>query len=79
MYPIYIDTPTCTLASIAEALPVITNKKSVARGVKAKPAVAAKRPTAKSPVAVERRQRSPSTAAKTATAGWATAARRTYR
>ena len=53
MYPVFIYTPTCTPASIVEALPVITNKKSVIREIKAKPAVAAKKPAAKSPVAVE--------------------------
>jgi hypothetical protein len=52
MYPIYIDTSTCSLASIAEALFVVANKKSVVRGIKEKPAVAAKKPTAESPAAV---------------------------
>jgi len=53
MYPLYIDTSTCTLASIAGALPVVANKKSVIRGIKGKPTVAATKPTAKSPIAAE--------------------------
>ncbi len=38
---------------MAEALPVVANKKSVVRGIKGKPAVAEKKPTAKSPIAAD--------------------------